>query len=353
MTSEWAYDSRTLPCLRYFAGALFVLGVAALPPAHAQTSASPGTATRQVSNVIGQVYAPLGGPVQQVLRLEFRGDDAYRPPEFVFTDSNGRFVLLAVVQDVSYTITVESDGQNWDKTSTRFIPSGRRPTVQVYLRALEKRHGVPGLAISATELSQEVPRAARKDFDAALELMTQGQTEQARVLLESALKTFPDFVEAHNELAVVLMRAGDLVGAEAHLRRAVEVDSAASRPLLNLGLCLHRQQRFADSLPFLKKAVQLQPSHPTAHLLYGTALMKTRALDLAEPTLLRAYELGGARVARAQYYLSWIYTQRKDYTRAVTALEVFLRDAPNDPEAGSLEKTLIRLRAANAPEKQP
>ena len=79
-------------------------------------------------DVIGQVQAPSGGPLQQNVRIMFQGDDGFRPPEIVFSDSNGRFVLQRLSPDVSYTITVEGDGKNWETTVVRFIPMGRRPT---------------------------------------------------------------------------------------------------------------------------------------------------------------------------------------------------------------------------------
>lgn len=347
-TSVRAYDSATVLRLRAFV--LLAVLLSATAGVFAQA-----TNPRAPVDVIGQVHAPSGGPLQQNIRVMFQSDDGSRPPDIVFSDSNGRFVLYRLSPDVSYTVTVEGDGTNYETATVRFVPMGRRPTLQIYLRAVQRKPAPGGASVSAVELSQEVPRAARKLFDEALELIVNGESEPGRVQLLRALKVFPDFVEAHNELAVLLMKSSDLPGAETHLRRAVEIDSSAVRALSNLGLCLQRQQRYADSLPFLKKAVQLQPDSAMGHMLYGIGLMKTRDFDLAEPTLARAHELGGARAARAQYYLSWIATQRKDFPRAIAALEIFLREAPNDPDAEALQQTLTRLRAAstNGSSRQP
>jgi tetratricopeptide (TPR) repeat protein len=333
----------TLPPRRILALLLF-----ASLPAHAQLINS-----RAPVDVVGQVHAPTGGPLQQNVRIHFQSDDGFRPPEIVFSDSNGRFVLQKLSPDVSYTITVEGDGKNWETTVVRFMPMGRRPSLQIYLKAMERKVVSGPGAVSAVELSQDVPKAARKEFEAALELITNGQTDQGRALLLSAIDTFPNFVEAHNELAVLMMKGSDLAGAETHLRRAVAINPAAPLPLLNLALCLQRQQRYSESLSLLRKAVQLQPANAKAHLMLGLSLMKTQAFDQAEPALLRAYELGGARTARAQYYLSWMYTQRKDFERAAAALEIFLRDSPDDPDAEALQLTLARLRAANTPNPKP
>lgn len=306
-----------------------------------------GSSSSQPINVRGQVYAPQGGQLQQSIRVELKSDDASRPPDFVFTDGSGRFFLHNLFPGRSYTVTVESDGKNWATTSVRFIPSGFRPTVQIDLNPLEKQVAEGGARVSVAELKQDVPADARKEFEAALELMAQGESARARPLLARAIELYPDFVSARNELAVALLKEGDLAGAEAQLRRALETDATAVRPLLNLGLCLYRQQRYPDALPFLDKAVQLDPNLSGAQLLLGITLVMAGNDHRAEATLKRAYAQGGRRNARAQFYLARLYTRRKDYSRAALALETYLREVPDDPNASELRETLERLRSGN------
>ena len=299
-------------------------------------------------NARGQVYAPEGGPLQQVIRLELASSDGLRPPEYVFTDSNGRFILRGLIPGSSYTITVETDGKNWATTSVSFIPTDFRAAVQVDLRPLERKAVVGDPRVSIGELKQNIPNDARKEYEAAMELFLQGEHARARPFLERAIELYPDFVNARNELSVALMKEGKLAEAEAQLRRALQADATAVRPLLNLGLCLYRQGRYADSLAFLEKALQLQPAHPTGQLLLGITFVMLGDDTRAEPALVRAYELGGKRTARAQFYLARLYARRKDYGRAAAALDTYLRDVPDDSNAGELRKTLDRLRAAHS-----
>jgi Flp pilus assembly protein TadD len=298
----------------------------------------------QVVNVLGQVYAPGGGPVQQSVRVNFESEDG-RPPEIVYTDSNGRFVLYSLVQGQQYSVRVDSDDRNWGTTIARFIPMGRNATVQVYLRHLDGKPSMTGSpVVSAYALRNDVPRPARRQFEKAMQEMAQGNA-RATQKLERAIELYPHFVEARNELAVILMRDGQLALAEQHLRRAVESDGTAALPLMNLGLCLYRQQRYGEAALPLEKSLQVQPSSHRAMLLLGITWVMAGDDPRAENVLQRAYELGGARAARSQYYLAHFYTRRKDYPRAAAALENYLRDAPNDPAAPELAKTLSRLRA--------
>jgi Tfp pilus assembly protein PilF len=204
-------------------------------------------------------------------------------------------------------------------------------------------------SVSVAELNQSIPRAARNEYGAAVEQLAMGDSDRARKSFLRAIELYPDFVEARSELAALHMRDGDNAGAEALLRRALKIDNSAVRANLNLGLCLYRQRRYADALPFLERGVQLQPMNGHAHMLLGITLVLSGDDARAEPILLRAYEQGGKHCALVQYYLSRLYTRQKNYPRAAEALELYLRDLPDEPDAESLRATLTKLRAAARP----
>jgi len=295
-----------------------------------------------------QIYGPKGAAIQGQIQFRLSGEDGQRPPESFTTDSKGSFVLHDMIPGAGYTLIVDSDGKNWATTTERFYVLGPRPYVTVHLRPMESAASTVGI-VSVAELSQSIPRAARNEYGAAVELLAKGDLDRARKSFERAIELYPDFVEARSELAALHMREGDNAGAEALLRRALEIDNSAVRATLNLGLCLYRQRRFADALPFLERGVQLQPVNGHAHMLLGITLVLSGDDARAEPILLRAYEQGGKYCARAQYYLSRLYTRQKNYARAAEALELFLRDLPGDPDAESLRATLTKLRAAAQP----
>jgi len=223
-----------------------------------------------------------------------------------------------------------------------------RSTVSIHLRPFERPREPGEPAVSVARLLQKVPRGARKDDEKAVKLLEEDDSARARPLLERALKRYPDYVDARNEYAVLLMKEDKLPEAEAELRHALEVDPEAVRPLLNLGLCLYRQSRHADAAAALERAGQLSPTSGRGYLLLGLVRVASGDDAQAEPAFVQAYKLAGKGVARAQYYLSRIYTRRGEHARAAVALETYLRDAPDDPSAEELQRTLERLRAAIA-----
>lgn len=300
-------------------------------------------------NVLGQVFAPGGGPITQPVRVNFTSDSGLRPPDILFTDSNGRFVIYGLVQGENYTVLVDANEPNWGQTIVRFTPLGRRPTVEVYLNLYSRpraRNTSP--SVSASALRTDIPGKARRAFDAGMSEAVKGNYGKAQEKFEKALVIHPAFVEARNELAVTLMKEGNLPGAEKQLRTALATDPAAVMPLMNLGLCIYRQQRYDDASVPLERAVQLDPENYRAHMLLGMVWVMAGDDPRAEATLLRAYQLGGARAARAQFYLSHFYTRKKHYPQAARALETYLRDVPTDANAAELSKTLEKLRTTIA-----
>jgi Tfp pilus assembly protein PilF len=297
----------------------------------------------------GQVFMPRGEPAQGNIRIQLTGESGQRPPEYFYTDSKGSFVVNGLKQGFDYTLVIEADPKGWATTTEKFHVMGDYPFVTIHLRPPVSTETFYMPSVSAYELKENVTPAARRQYQFAVEQLVAGDLERARRGFEKAIALFPNFVEARSELAVIHMRQRDLAGAETLLRRALEFDPVAARPLFNLGLCLYRQQRIADALPVLERGVQLQPINAHGNLLYGITLFVSGDDARAEPFLRKAYEQGGKRVAKAQLYLSRVYTQQKKYGLAAQALEIYLRDAPDAPNLAELQTTLDKLRAAARP----
>ena len=301
----------------------------------------------QIVAVTVQLFAPEGGPLQETVIITLIAEDGHRPPEDFYTDSRGSQTFVNLRAMVNYAIVVKSDGRRWGDTRYSFLPVGRRMSVAVQLsnmpRKLEEKNGS---SVSMYSLKQDVPRAARREYDQALDQLDKDDLPRAQKHLERAVQLFPDYVEALNELAVLQMKAGELAPAEQNLRHALGIDTAAVLPLLNLGLCLMRQEKYAPAVEPLEKATQLAPTNARAYMLLGSAQMAAGSADPAELSLQRAYELGGKNMARANLELARLYARKSLYERAVASLTKYLDDVPDDPNSASLKETLERLRAA-------
>ena len=94
----------------------------------------------------------------------------------------------------------------------------------------------------------------------------------------------------------------------------------------------------------LKTALVVEPNSPAARLYNGLALKGSNAPDEAERELKMAHDLGGPPFAVALFHLGEVFMNKGQRDLARRALQSFLREAPNDPNAPQAKKLLDILR---------
>ena len=86
-----------------------------------------------------------------------------------------------------------------------------------------------------------------------------GEYEEAARLFEAYAQRRPENPWGHYMQGISLWRAGDHAGAEAALRRTLEVDSTHAKGLVNLARVLLEQGKASDALDYAEKVVELEP----------------------------------------------------------------------------------------------
>ncbi len=116
--------------------------------------------------------------------------------------------------------------------------------------------------------------------------------EEVRAAIATALDLDPNLSEAHVALSLASRFYNwDWVGAEAALKRAIQLkpsSAMAHNEYTRLLLCMGR---FAEALTEAQKTVALDPNAPVYWLTEGTVLYNLRRLEEAEARYLRALEL--------------------------------------------------------------
>jgi Tfp pilus assembly protein PilF len=131
--------------------------------------------------------------------------------------------------------------------------------------------------------------------------------------LAGADRIFRALVAAHprlhagwNALSVVAIRAGEPALAEAHARRALELERRNALYLNNLGVALGELGRFGDAETELRRALKLKPVYAEGLFNLGKVLHKQGRLADALRAYERAYamdrEFPGLRLALAVMY---------------------------------------------------
>jgi DNA-binding FadR family transcriptional regulator len=167
-----------------------------------------------------------------------------------------------------------------------------------------------------------------------LVLLEEGSIKESKGDLEGAIANFkqavdlsPKLPEAHQNLGVALLRKGDLDGAIAELHRAIELRSNYFDALYDLGLA-HAQKGDLDSaiLEF-KEALKLNSDHPECNDDLGTAYAMKGDFDAAIQQFQRAVSLK-PEFAKGHYHLG-LALQKEG--KLETARAAFTKAAELDP----------------------
>jgi tetratricopeptide (TPR) repeat protein len=340
--------------LAYLNGAILPLVLVFLFPliicAQGSGRESSGTGGNHV--IQGHVFFPSGRRAEGTIQVKLQ---SYNSGELsVIADSSGSFIFaglapgnytVIVIAGDDYEVAREGVSIDTDVNLSRSgIPvntASRRYTVMVTLQAKRTSRSKPSVINAALA---EVPEAARKLYEKALEASQTGDNLKAVDSLKGALSLYPKFPLALNELGVQYLKLGQPIKAVEPLRTAATLSPTAYTPRLNLGIALLESGQFAEAEVQLREVLKLN-SAPTAHMYLGLTLVRLHRMEEAEEALKQAIQLGGNQLSLAHYYLGGLYWQRRDYQRAADELETYLRLTPNAPDAERVRGTIKELRS--------
>jgi Flp pilus assembly protein TadD len=124
---------------------------------------------------------------------------------------------------------------------------------------------------AGAEPVNERPIPENVSYGEAEAVFRTGDYEEAARLFEAYASRRPENPWGHYMLGISLWRAGDHAGAEAALRRTLEVDSTHEKALVNLARVLLEQGRASDALEYAEAVVESKPENGSAWRVLGNA----------------------------------------------------------------------------------
>ena len=297
----------------------------------------------QRGSIVGQVVLPSGQPVSNRIKVTLSG---YRvPSSTTYTDNKGRFIFGGIT-DGTYMLEVEGDSKLYMPVTQEVrVIYGAHPGLIITLR--EK----PGAAnksdnnvVSAGEIDQQVPDAARKEFEKGAQLSVKGKIEDAVERFKKAIAIFPNYLMARNNLGAQYLKLGQWAEAAEQFQAAIEINSKAFSPRLNLAMALMEQKKYAQAIEHLDQAVSIDSSSPAAHLYLGIASLGTEQVDRAERELTTALSLGGAEYSHTHFYLALLYIKKGEREQAIRELNAYLEKVPKGDKAPRARQLLEKLK---------
>lgn len=322
--------------------AILLCGLVSAASAQKTAGTAPAT-TSPAARIEGRVLLPGGQPVDKRVKIIL---STLRDPGMVaYTDMEGYFKYDSLTPG-SYSLEAIDDAHRYENGVERVtINRSEHITVQVYLRekgaSTEKSKGD---VVSAHGSDQDVPGPARREYENAKQLARDGRGQQAIDRLKEAIRIYPAYLMAHNDLGVQYLKLGQLESAADQFGAAIDIDPKAFNPRLNIGIVLIQQQKFAEALDQLTQAVSIDSSQAAGHLYLGVAWLGGDNLDGAERELTRALEMGGPPYSVAHYHLAGVHMKKGERDGAIHELEAYLLGSPEGEQARQARALLEQLK---------
>jgi Flp pilus assembly protein TadD len=326
--------------------ALVVLFACAVIPARAQMS-PPGagdTGLGGVNTISGSVIAN-GQRLQR--RIPVRLQSMTRGDRVVMTDDYGNFQFRGLVSgDYTIVIDKEKEFQPFSQVVSVIQPRGFPPQAYTLSIRLEYKRTDAKAGVLNIEFAN-VPKPALVHYDNALEQAKKHEHAAAIEELKLAIKEYPSFSQAFNELGVEYLKLNQPENADEAFQESLKIAPDAVAPLTNRGIANVMMKRYGEAVPILRKVLKKNDQSAVAHYFLGQALANLGLFDDAEKEFLAALELGKEEMKEAHRILAIIYSSRGDKKRAADELEAYLKLAPGAPDAEQLKQQIQKLRESN------
>jgi tetratricopeptide (TPR) repeat protein len=195
-------------------------------------------------------------------------------------------------------------------------------------------------AASSVGISALAPKVQR-EVGKALEALRANKPNDARSHLESAKKSAPPSAEIEYLFGVYSSQIKDEFQAQAHWMKTLELDPRHLSALLAVSNDLLHENKSAEAIPYLNRAVEVQPSSWRVHAILAEALVLQGQRDDAIKQAERAIELGHERAASMQLILARALAGRGDKDEAIRVLQDYVKAHPTDTVAS---KDLERIK---------
>lgn len=284
--------------------------------------------TADTNNAVirGRVTLPSGFAAEGYARITLRNHQSVLST--LYTNNSGEFQIRNLSEGI-YFVQAEVSG-NFEPV-TRRVELGRGLMVDLTLelRAKNDPSGTrPGKVVSAAELRQSVPSAAKKQYELGLKFVNKGNFQQAATHFQEAITIYPEYLAARNDLGAQYLKLKQLDEAEKHFEIVLGNDPKNFNAKFNMGLVQVERRNYAEAISLLQEATAIDSTRPVTRLWIGIAKLEMGNIEIAESELTRALITGGDECVAAHYHLARIYITRGDRPEAARSVRAYLQLAP-------------------------
>jgi tetratricopeptide (TPR) repeat protein len=309
-------------------------------------AASTDTGLGGVNTISGRIVSSSGQRIER--RVSIRLRTMTRGDRISTTDEYGNFVFRGVPpNDYVVVIDKEQDFEPFSQNVSVIQPRGMPPQtyyLSIRLELKGRAEAKPG--VLNAEFAN-VPKPALAHYNNALEQAKKNDHPGAIEELKLAIKEYPAFMLAFNELGVQYLKLNQLENADEAFQSALKITPDAFAALINRGIANFMMKRYGEAVPILRKALAKNDQSAVGHYFLGQALANLGLFEDAEKDLLTSLRLGKEEMKEAHRLLAIIYASRGARKQAADELEAYLKLAPNAPDAEKLKDKIRQLKEPN------
>ncbi len=300
--------------------------------------------TGGVHSIQGRINFPSDRPATALrVRLESTNSTTLT----TFSNSEGVFYFNGLSPS-HYTLILETGDEYAPIREAVFIDreivGGATRTFNLIFHLRPKGTSLTNTGVISVSLAK-APKAALEQFKKALEAKEKSDVKLAIEKLNEAVRLYPQFAEAYNELGSLYLKSGDLKKAEEALRKTLQLNEKNSSAQLNYGIVLLNQRKMYEAEKELEKAVLADETVAAPHMYLGIALLGLDYPDYAEKEFLKAISLrDDEKIAQAHKYLGGIYWKKGNFKQAADELEKYVKSSPKASDAEKILATVKQLR---------
>jgi tetratricopeptide (TPR) repeat protein len=184
-----------------------------------------------------------------------------------------------------------------------------------------------------------IPSKAAREFQLSQKSFQVGDFHSAGKHLEKAVRIFPDFPEARNNLACAYMYLKEFEKALAELRQVIAINASLDAPYNNLSSVLFSLQRFPEAEQAARHALEFNPRRNASRYDLGLALP---AQQCYTPETVDALSQASIEIPQARLALALVLSRRGSIDQAAGQLREYLK-APDPAKSQAVQDWLTEL----------
>jgi tetratricopeptide (TPR) repeat protein len=187
------------------------------------------------------------------------------------------------------------------------------------------------------------PLGMAQELDEGIRLYNEGKYEDAERVLRPLAERESSNAQVHYYLGLAFLEMGRLAEAESQLNQASEENLAPGRLKVGQARVALKKGATDRAITLLNEAQAADSENAELYHYRGIARASKQDYAAAAADLEKAIELDPSS-AESHYYAGMVYGRLKRTDRMVNHYQMFLRLAPNSPEAPKVQSLLRSVR---------